>query len=224
MSDEWFIKYEKNMADDYIGKKMEDYRRGVTAGSYRRKLTPSGARPGTWSVKFPPRRVFVTGGSAGVGLAVVKALSNAGCTVSFCGIDAAQGNSVAQSTGSQFVCVDSDQKSVRAALDRVIAARHGIDVVVNCVPELAELMASVMATYYRGLSIEPDLSGRFINIATSSAQANDVRSVTLAIAASMSDCPVTVNAITSIGSDEEMAAFAVFLCSPVAGFLSIRPE
>ena len=72
------------MADDYIGKKMEDYRRGINASAYRRKITPTGTSRGIWQVKFPARIAFVTGGANGIGREIVKTLCQAGCRVAFC--------------------------------------------------------------------------------------------------------------------------------------------
>lgn len=120
------------MADDYIGKKMDDYRRGTLRPTPPRRLTPSGGRPGTLSVKFPPRRVFVTGGAHGIGRAVVAALTAAGCRVAFCDCDSRAGALTAQHTGSQFHPLDvTDATALDGAMERVIAAWGGIDVVVN---------------------------------------------------------------------------------------------
>ncbi len=110
---------------------MEEYRSGKSSG-YRAKLTPSGDRPGRLSVKFPPRRVFVTGGASGIGKAIVKAFCNAGCRVAFCDIDAKSGAATAQASGAQFHPVDvADVAALEACVNRVIEAWGDIDVLVN---------------------------------------------------------------------------------------------
>ncbi len=119
------------MADNYLERKMEEYRSGKSSG-YRAKLTPSGDRPGRLSVKFPPRRVFVTGGASGIGKAIVKAFCNAGCRVAFCDIDAKSGAATAQTSGAQFHPVDvADVAALEACVTRVIEAWGDIDVLVN---------------------------------------------------------------------------------------------
>lgn len=90
------------MADNYLERKMEEYRsgKGVT---YRHRTTPTGARPGTLNVKFPSRRVLVTGGARGIGRTIVKAFCDAGCRVAFCDIDSKAGAATAQATGRSFI-------------------------------------------------------------------------------------------------------------------------
>ena len=64
------------MADNYLERRMEEYRQGqLNKPSIRR--TPSGSKPGTISIKFPPRRVFVTGGASGIGREIVKTFRQA---------------------------------------------------------------------------------------------------------------------------------------------------
>ena len=119
------------MADNYLEKKMDEHVRGVRP-SYRPKITPSGYRPGIMSVKFPPRRVFVTGGASGIGASIVKAFCDAGCRVAFCDIDVKGGNATAQRTGSQFHPVDvADAAALEACMDRLLSSWGDIDVVVN---------------------------------------------------------------------------------------------
>jgi NAD(P)-dependent dehydrogenase (short-subunit alcohol dehydrogenase family) len=118
------------MADNYLEKKMEEHRQGTVAK--RHKLSPSGQRPGELTIKFPSRRVFVTGGASGIGHAIVKAFCDSGCKVAFCDIDRARGTKTAQETGSQFHPVDvRNAEALDAALLRVIDAWGGIDVIVN---------------------------------------------------------------------------------------------
>lgn len=119
------------MADNYLERKMEEYRSGKSQQRVV-KRTPSGAKPGTINVKFPSRRVFVTGGAKGIGRAIVEAFRNADCRVAFCDNDSKAGTATAQATGAQFYPVDvTDANALDACVERVIKAWGDIDVIVN---------------------------------------------------------------------------------------------
>lgn len=119
------------MADNYLERKMEEHRAG-NATAYRPKLTPSGKRQGELTFKFPPRRVFVTGGASGIGKAVVKAFCDAGCKVAFCDNDNTAGTRTAQSLGARFYPVDvTDVTALEACMQSLFDLWGDIDVVVN---------------------------------------------------------------------------------------------
>ncbi len=119
------------MADNYLEKKMEEHR-GPHRPAYRPKTTPSGARPGTVCFKFPPRRVFVTGGASGIGASIVKAFRDAGCRVAFCDTDRKAGNATAQSTGAQYYPADvADVDALESCMGRIIDSWGDIDIIVN---------------------------------------------------------------------------------------------
>lgn len=119
------------MADNYLEKKMEEYRSGKLQ-KRPVKHTPTGAKPGTMLVKFPPRRVFVTGGASGIGRAIVEAFRKADCKVAFCDIDNKTGNATAQATGAQFHPVDvTDATALETCVNRVINSWGDIDVIIN---------------------------------------------------------------------------------------------
>ena len=119
------------MADNYLERKMEDYRSGKGATSKVKRVS-SGAKPGEISVKFPPRRVFVTGGASGIGRAIVEAFRKADCRVAFCDIDSKAGAATAQATGAQFHPVDvRDVDALEACMARLLDAWGDIDVIVN---------------------------------------------------------------------------------------------
>ena len=110
---------------------MEEYRCGKSQQRVV-KRTPSGAKPGTINVKFPSRRVFVTGGAKGIGRAIVEAFRNADCRVAFCDNDSKAGTATAQATGAQFYPIDvTDANALDACVERVIKAWGDIDVIVN---------------------------------------------------------------------------------------------
>ena len=119
------------MADNYLERKMEDYRSGKSGGSKTKRVSTT-AKSGNINVKFPPRRVFVTGGASGIGKAIVEAFRKADCRVAFCDIDTKAGNATAQATGAQFHPVDvRDADALEACMTRLLEAWGDIDVIVN---------------------------------------------------------------------------------------------
>ncbi len=121
------------MADNYLERKMEEYRQGkngrVGSQHYR---TPSGAKQGTLNVKFPSRRVFITGGASGIGRAIVRAFRQADCRVAFCDNDVKAGNKTAQLTGARFYPVDvTDVAALEQSMQHVIDDWGDIDVIIN---------------------------------------------------------------------------------------------
>lgn len=119
------------MADNYLEKKMEEHLRGASLHRQKR-LSPSGNRPGKLTVDFLPRRVYITGGAAGIGAATVKAFCDAGCKVAFCDIDTKTGTTTAQRSGAQFHPLDvTDTNALEASLRRVQEQWGAIDVMVN---------------------------------------------------------------------------------------------
>lgn len=120
------------MADNYLERKMEEYRSGKLSQPPRKKTTPSGDKPGKLTIDFPPRRVYVTGGAKGIGRAIVSAFCRAGCQVAFCDIDQKAGRLTAQACGAQFHPLDvADSASLAASLSTVIDRWGGLDIVVN---------------------------------------------------------------------------------------------
>ena len=120
------------MADNYLENKMEQHRLGSDVRHYRPRLSPTGQKPGTLTIKFPPRRVFVTGGAAGIGKAIVAAFRNAGCQVAFCDIDQQAGNRTAQATGARFYHTDvADSSALENCLQAITQLWGDIDIIVN---------------------------------------------------------------------------------------------
>ena len=80
------------------------------------------------------RRIIVTGGSRGIGAAVVKKFADNGDKVVFLyksSTDAAR--SLAQSTNSLCIQADlSDSEAARLAMESAISLLSGVDVLVNC--------------------------------------------------------------------------------------------
>lgn len=119
------------MADNYLERRMEEYRSGALAKN-KRNLSPSGNKPGKFSIDFPPRRVYVTGGASGIGAAIVKAFCDAGCRVAFCDIDPDKGTETARKCGAQFHPLDvTDVQVLEASLAKVRHAWGDIDIIIN---------------------------------------------------------------------------------------------
>lgn len=83
------------MADNYLEKRMADYREGRLAGAAKR-------RPATTSV-LPPVHIHHSDPAP-----LVKALRALGAAVSFSGVPQPQGAALAQSTGSTYVPLPLD--------------------------------------------------------------------------------------------------------------------
>jgi NAD(P)-dependent dehydrogenase (short-subunit alcohol dehydrogenase family) len=94
--------------------------------------TPATAR------RLEGRVAVVSGGTSGIGEAIVRRLQIEGATVAFCGRDAMRGNALAQQlhaggTPAEFTACDVSSKVAVAAWIDGIADRHGrLDAVVTC--------------------------------------------------------------------------------------------
>ncbi|MDE6131197.1 MAG: hypothetical protein K2F74_06365 [Muribaculaceae bacterium] len=97
------------MADNYLERKMEDYRRGSNAT--RRVLTHSGDTPGTLRLKLRPRPVLIYGAQP-CHESLVVLLTGAGFRVAITSADAAWGQKTAQRTGALFVPDGTDAEEV----------------------------------------------------------------------------------------------------------------
>lgn len=143
------------MADNYLERKMEEHRAGRGV-SYRPKLTPSGKKQGEISLKFPPRRVFVTGGASGIGKAIVTAFRNAGCRVAFCDVNVKEGTLTAQSSGARFYPVDvTDVAALEQCMHDIFDLWGDIDVLINNVgvSDFKRLAESTVADFDRVMNV-----------------------------------------------------------------------
>lgn len=179
------------MADNYLERKMEELRSGKSA-SARARRTPSGARAGHLDLKFPPRRVVVTGGASGIGRAIVKAYADAGCRTAFFDVDTDAGTDTARATGSRFIPLDlRDAAMFQSRLEELLHEWGDIDIIINnagvanfspieqtTVEEFDDVLAvnlrpafvaaRTLALHRRGLVV-PNPYGRIINVASTRA-------------------------------------------------------
>ena len=109
------------MADNYLERKMEAYQARKAGGK-----TPK--RTGVAKT----RRVFVTGGAAGIGRAIVKAFRSAGHRVAFCDVDEAKGKELALRTGATFYPVDvREANRLEDCMNQLFEAWGDLDVLIN---------------------------------------------------------------------------------------------
>jgi NAD(P)-dependent dehydrogenase (short-subunit alcohol dehydrogenase family) len=77
------------------------------------------------------QRALVTGGTSGIGEAIVTRLAADGARVVFTGRDEHRGEAVAQRTGAQFVRADArDAVAIRASVETAVTELGGLDAVV----------------------------------------------------------------------------------------------
>lgn len=102
---------------------------------------------------------LVTGGTSGIGAAIVSRLATAGADVAFTGRDLARGEAVAAATGARFIPADStDEQSLRDAVDGAVdgAAADRLDILVNNAGNagpMAALEAMAIADFDATLSV-----------------------------------------------------------------------
>lgn len=119
------------MADNYLEKKFEEYSiRKSTAKT--KKIVSTGPKPEHIEVRFPTRRVFVTGGASGIGKAIVQAFRKIGCRVAFCDNDRKNGSLTAQTSGARFYPVDvCDSKALQSCMHDIFTTWGDIDILIN---------------------------------------------------------------------------------------------
>src|SRR5438034_6714417 len=76
-------------------------------------------------------RALVTGGTSGIGAAIVERLRSEGASVAFTGRDEARGHEVSGRTGADFARADArDGDAVRASVEAAAASLGGLDALV----------------------------------------------------------------------------------------------
>ena len=119
------------MADNYLEKKFEEYAAHKSTAKTK-KIVSTGPKPEHIEVRFPTRRVFVTGGANGIGKAIVQAFRNTGCRVAFCDNDKKNGPLTAQASGARFYPVDvGDSNALQACMHDIFTTWGDIDILIN---------------------------------------------------------------------------------------------
>lgn len=90
------------MADNYLEKRMEEYRAGKLAPKITRTAAAPQHKPGEVTVAFPPMNALVLCGDAALTQTVCGAFRKADMRVAFCMADNREGTRIAQTTGSRF--------------------------------------------------------------------------------------------------------------------------
>lgn len=87
------------MADNYLEKRMDDYARG--------RLGSKGAAAGRRYIKYPHLQVLIADcDTLECGVAIVKMLVDAGCTVCITAADKKNGTEISRSCGARFYPMD----------------------------------------------------------------------------------------------------------------------
>lgn len=179
------------MADNYLERKMDDLRSGRLQNSNKATVTSAPvAKKGYIQVAFPARRVLVTGGANGIGLAVTRSYLKAGCKVAVFDIDSEKGEKLAHDEGIRFYNTDvSDCQALEKALYNLLEAWKDIDIVVsnagifqcstleesettffdqiiNTNLRPAYIMARIWAAHRRRFPIPNSFGGRMITISS----------------------------------------------------------
>lgn len=121
------------MADNYLEKRMDDYRSGRLSPSHRnQKLTPGGKPSGMVGFQLEVSRVFVAMECPQLREAISRGFADAGCRVAFCGTDRAAGTKEAQRFGMMFCPVDRLDADTADRMIALVSERwHGVDLVVT---------------------------------------------------------------------------------------------
>lgn len=122
------------MADNYLEKKMDDYRRGITSKVSRRSSSTSA---GNGAVEIKPGRIGLLIGDVQLLQAALTVLQRiAGLKIAFVGTDYREGRRLAQASGSLFVPVSSLGVAAHQPLLDAAAGRWGgLDLVVTDFPD-----------------------------------------------------------------------------------------
>jgi NAD(P)-dependent dehydrogenase (short-subunit alcohol dehydrogenase family) len=108
-------------------------------------------------------RAFVTGGTSGIGRAIVSRFRAEGAAVVLTGRDAARGGAVAAETGSIFVRADvRDPHDVRASVATAVDALGGLDAVVLNAGVLHEAPLSETDDEAWDVVVETNLIGPYL--------------------------------------------------------------
>ena len=115
------------------------------------------------SIELHERTALVTGGTSGVGRAVVEHLTEVGMRVAFCGRDAERGGAVAAATGASFIRSDAaDRTACDRSVEEAVSLHGGrLDLFVACAAMIfAAPLAATPEHIFREL-VEVNLTATF---------------------------------------------------------------
>lgn len=142
------------MADNYLEQRMEDFRSGKLS-STNRQMAVNSLRKNGLNIQFPPRKVLVTGGANGIGLAIVRAFLKAGCKVAVIDKDEESGERLAHNEGVRYYNVDlSEREALENALSNLFSAWKDLDIVVS---------NAGISTFQPLVESDPDMFDKIIN-------------------------------------------------------------
>ena len=108
-------------------------------------------------------RALVTGGTSGIGAAIVERLRSEGASIAFTGRSAERGAAVAARTGAAFVPADTrDPEAVRRSVREAVDALGGLDAVVVNAGVLHESLLSETSDEAWDTVIETNLMGPYL--------------------------------------------------------------
>ncbi len=111
------------------------------------------------------KRALVTGGASGIGAAISSAFAAKGARVAVVDLKVADAETKAKALGggaTSFACDVSDPASVQKAVDGVLAAFGGIDILVNCAGVVFLAPAATLPLDYWDKTIAVNLKGTFL--------------------------------------------------------------
>lgn len=128
------------MADNYLERRMEDYRNG--------KL--STMRMSSVTVKRPSMqlRVFIIGGDTQLGIEYVNNLRKCNWKVAFTDSDLKSGRTLAQASGAQHHPISVDKvEAITASIRKVMDLWGAIDIVINCCNNLSSEVVNAIESF-----------------------------------------------------------------------------
>ncbi len=111
------------------------------------------------------KRALVTGGASGIGAAICDAFAAKGAQVAVVDLNAAAAQAKATALGGRatsFACDVSDPASVQKAVDGVLAAFGGVDILVNSAGVVFLAPAAELPLDYWDKTIDINLKGTFL--------------------------------------------------------------
>lgn len=120
------------MADNYLEKRMEEYRAGKLAPKAGKSYVARQRKAGEFVVAFPPMSVLVLCEDAALVSRVCSCFRKADFQVAFCMTDRREGTRIAQSAGCRFYPVDSgDAGQLNGVVDDLADCWGAVDVVAD---------------------------------------------------------------------------------------------